>query len=244
MKRTNSLILFILLCLILFQSQQVEANITEGKKYQYFWTTNSNFTYDGISLYTSRESNYFLEIMYIEEDKIGVKVGSANRIRFDEYLLVSKDHMTFYYPDIYGQPYFLNKDDFNTFYTNWIDEYSENLYMIDFSAENRVFTYSEKNPNYNNSIGYNSTDPGPSEDIYDEGEFTKKIRCEYTRDGVLSYLKDERVFKGAISEDYFLEVLTLTDVKLGSNSSILLISCSLVIVSSIYLIIRRRRVDL
>lgn len=240
MKKVKSLILIVLFSLLLLQSQHVEASISKGKQYQYLWKTKFNFTINGESFLTVKESYYAYEILYVEDGKVGVKRVTANGVSFFAYTLVTKDQWSALYPDINYQPYFLDKDYLELFYEHWMDDCSDKPYMLDCSAEDRVFFYIEMNSFYNNSIGYNETIPDERTSFYDLGELTKTIQCEYTKDGVLSYLKIEKDFSGSISDDYYLDELTLTDVKRSSNISIYLVALSFIIISTLYMQLRRR----
>jgi hypothetical protein len=241
MKTIKPLILIFLLSLILFHPQKVEAGIRVGKEYSYTWTIKSDFTYEGETLYTLKISHYSFEILYIDEDKIGLMQESAGGLNFAEYTLVSKEHPSYYYPDKYGSSYFLDSDDFDVFYEHWIEECSDLLYVTDFSAEKRTFSYSETNPDDTFDIGHNDTASEPHEYIYDTGEYTRSLECKYTRDGVLDQLVTVVSKIGEISEYHYREELVLTDVRAGSNLSIILIGCSILLVSLISVYIRKRR---
>ncbi len=179
----------------------------------------------------------------VEEDVLIVKIVAAGGVQFTIEHLFSIDSMPSIYPSIYGSPYFLNKDDFGAFYAHWLDSYSEYPFLIDCSAEKRVFTYSSLYPNSSHNIGSSHVDSGIPDTIYDFGDENKIYRSEYTRDGVLNYQRIENIFKGIISEEYSLDILSLKDVKSTNNISIIPIFCSLVTVSTVFLIIKRRRIS-
>lgn len=244
MKRALSLILLFSLSLIIIQTHNVQANIRPGNIFYYSLIQQKYFTYEGESFHSLVESSYFLEILYIEEDKIGIKQGTSISFYAVDSTLISKNHSSHLYPDYYSQPYFLDKDDFGIFYTHWIDDGNAREHVLECTAEDRVFTFSAKDPNYNYEYGYNTTNKESREPFYDEGEYFKSIRCSYTKNGVLSHLKEEKIFNGTIVDHYYLEELSLTTERAGSGLSIFLISCSLIIISSVYMILKKRRLRL
>ena len=241
MRKTRSLILLILLSFTLFQSPKAEASISVGKEYHYLWSNYTNFTYEGQSVYYSRFSTYFLEILSIIDDEIGIKQGYSQNFMYYTESLVSEGEHTYLYPDVYYQPYFVNKADMEFFYEYYMAECSERIHATDFSAEKRVFTYSEMNPSYLKQIGVNVTDSGDYEPIYETGTYYREVMFEYSKDGVLKQVVDCVSFIGEIAEYYDEEELFLTDVKVGSNTSFILISCSLLFLVPFYWIKRRRR---
>ena len=241
MRKIRTLLFICLISLVVFQTQKVDASIRVGKQYHYLWSKQANFTYEGESILNTKRSEYFFEILYIEDDRIGVKEGTANNIMFWDYELISEDSPSLYFPDTFSQPYFLDKNDFAIFYEHWSEECSEEPYVVDFTAGKRVFTYSELDPDYDRNLGTIQDPVGSTESIYDTGEKSKSIKCEYTKDGVLNSVKEIYTFIGEISEYYYEDVLTLVDVNRGNSTSIIFILGSIIAVVSISVILRRRR---
>ena len=235
-KRLKKRFLIILILFTFSTLIPVQANseVDVGDKFFYKSTEELTLSYDGEITRERAEYEYVLEVMYVENYSIGCKKLSSGSIMHSEEEILNAESLFLDFQHFH----FVKLDEIQTVYDAWNEQLENHSKVESYSAQDRTFFVKFINENYPIIFYYNGSDFTQNMD-YGNGSLI--IQASYNEESVLTEYTLTNVVIGEYVQQNWTEEIILLNTIHEADLSIIPVVMSLMIFTTIFIILRRRR---
>ena len=213
--------------------------ISSGDRLFYKSTEMNSLYYDGALSGYRQESEYILEVTYINNVSVGVKeYQGTGIIHYEEPFL--KEVSSFF---IFQLFHFIDLNNIESVYASFLAVYENNTNVVSVSAADRIL-YARLEV-VNSPIWYGTNYTGSEYiDFIDYGNGTLTIKASYDKNGILSeYFFNNDVIGEYVQQNWTKEII-LTDIVSQASMNFIPIVIPLMIYAIISIIQRKRRSEI
>ncbi len=213
--------------------------ISSGNRLFYKSTEMNTLNYEGELSGYRQESEYILEVTYINNDSVGVKeYQGSSIIHYEEPFL--KEVSSFF---IFQLFHFIDLNNIESVYNSFLTVYENHTNIVSASAADMTLYVNLSVENY--LIWYGTNYTGSEYiDFVDYGNGTLTVKASYDKNGILSeYTFENNVIGECVQQNWNKEII-LTDIASQASMSFIPIVIPLMIYAIISIIRRKRRSEI
>ena len=213
--------------------------INSGDRFFYKSTEENILYYDGELSRNRQESEYILEVTYINNDSVGVKEYQGFGItHYEEPFL--KEVSSFF---IFQLFHFIDLNNIESIYDSFLTVYENNTNVVSISAADRTLYVRFE---IENALIWYGTNYTGSEyiDFIDYGNGSLTVKASYDKNSILSEYTFENSAIGEYVQQNWSKEIILTDIASQASMSFIPIVIPLMIYTIISIIQRKRRSEI